>query len=247
MLLKRRSHGIPSEAWQVRSTAYRQLIADPDRDSKVLREAGLFPTVLEMVGECDCATVLDAGTGTGWLFAHIRPKEAHACDIVCPANLPPEVRFRQDDVSALSYESGTFDIIVASLLLIYCKDLVSACRELRRVAKPVGAKLVVALMHPYFYRTGLVADDGSFSVTQDLSKSTSFPLKIAEKVGPFEYFYRPLPDYFNALIEAGWAIVGAKDWFIDMSVYSKPRSSSVRRSGFVPLFTFLKCCTRETS
>jgi SAM-dependent methyltransferase len=233
----------PSEAWPLRAEAYRDLILDPEQHSRFLRESGLLPNILDMVRPCGHATLLDAGTGTGWLFDYIKPKKAHACDLVRPTNVPSHVEFRQEDVNALSYQDGMFDIIVASLLLIYCKDLMAVCQEFRRVAKRRGAKLVISLMHPYFYRTGEVTKDGNFVITQDLSQPMSFTLKIAEKVGPFEYFYRPLPDYFNALIKAGWTIARVKDWFIDMSRYPEGLMTDVRRSGSIPLFTFLDCRT----
>jgi SAM-dependent methyltransferase len=240
---KRRDESLPnpSHAWSLRAGAYRDLISDPEQDSRFLRESGLLPNILDMVGACRHATLLDAGTGTGWLFDYIKPKKAHACDLVRPIRLRSHVEFRQENVNALSYRDGTFDIIVASLLLIYCKDLVAVCQELRRVAKRRGAKLVISLMHPYFYRTGEVTNDGNFVITQNLSNPMSFPLKIAEKVGPFEYFYRPFPDYFNALTKTGWTIVEVKDWFIDMSRYPEGLTSGVRRSGSIPLFTFLEC------
>jgi SAM-dependent methyltransferase len=221
---------------------YQDLIADPNRDSKFIRDSGLLPNVLDLIGECRDASLLDAGTGSGWLFNHISPKTACACDIIRPANLPPEVEFRQEDVAGLSYESGQFDTIVASLLLIYCKDLLKVCREFRRISRPHNGKLVVALMHPYFYRTGHVASDGSFTITRDLSRSSSFALTIAEEVGPFEYFYRPLPDYLNALIKTGWIISEVRDWFINMNDHaSAGAATKVGRTGSIPLFTFIAC------
>ena len=70
--------------WQNAAHDYQELIQDPERDSRVLREQGLFPNVLDLVGNCDDAVVLDAGTGTGWLFESINPSEAYACDIAPP-------------------------------------------------------------------------------------------------------------------------------------------------------------------
>ena len=196
------------------------------------------------MGDPTEATLLDAGTGNGWLFDHVRPKQAHACDLVQPAHLPSFVEFRQEDVNQLSYPEGMFDIIVGSLLVIYCKDLLGVCRELHRIAKPDGAKLVLSIMHPYFYRTGEVMADGTFVVTRDLSRPTSLPLHIAKSVGPFEYFYRPLPEYLNALIRAKWRISEVTDWFVDMNKYSSERlEGRVRRTGSVPLFSFLECCS----
>lgn len=237
--------GTRGEEWKAAAGAYNHLIEDPQWDSMYLRDWGLISNVVGMVGDCSDATLLDAGTGTGWLFAQVRPRASYACDLIVPSQLPVDVKFERQDVSQLSYSDGMFDIIVASLLLIYCKNLDLVCRELRRVAKAGHGRLVVALMHPYFYRTGEARSDGSFLVTQDLARAQEFSIKIADQIGPFEYFYRPLPDYINALIQAGWQIQELADWFIDWPSYQELAThgvgSRIKRTGRVPMFTFIHC------
>ena len=229
--------------WTKVSKEYRNLIGSEDWDSRYLRERGLIPNVLDLVGDCHGKTVLDAGTGTGWLFEHIRPKEAHACDLVRPERLPEGVEFAQDDVHSLSYADNQFDLVVASLLLIYSRDLRKVLQEFHRVSRG-GAQLVLSLMHPYFYRTGEIMPDGRFLLTEDLSRERQFDFRIGESVGPFKYFYRPLPIYLNALIETGWGIKETRDWFIDMNEYAERRSegvkSNLQRSGKIPLYSFIK-------
>ncbi len=86
--------------------------------------------------------------------------------------------------------------------------------------------------------------DGQFLLTEDLSRERQFNFRIGESVGPFTYFYRPLPTYLNSLIETGWRITETRDWFIDMSEYAERRSEGVKsklqRSGKVPLYSFIK-------
>jgi ubiquinone/menaquinone biosynthesis C-methylase UbiE len=231
--------------WHVAAPAYSRLIKDNHFDSHYLRNAGLIPNLIELIGDCRNASLLDVGTGTGWLFDMVHPRSASACDLVRPENLPANVEFRDDDASSLSFPSGSFDKIVASLLLLYCKDLDEVCREFRRVAKSDGAELVVSIMHPYFYRTGRVTEDGAFVVERDLSKKASFDFKIANAVGPFEYTYRPLPDYVNTLIRSGWDILEMRDWFVDLDDYRRIAGARavnhLPRTGNVPMFTFIKC------
>lgn len=229
--------------WTEASEDYRSLIGSTDWDSRYLRERGLIPNVLDLVGECQGKTVLDAGTGTGWLFEHIRPKEAHACDLVRPERLTEGVKFAQGDVHCLSYEDNQFDLVVASLLLIYCRDLKKVLQEFHRVSRE-GAPLVISLMHPYFYRTGEIQEDGRFLLSEDLACEREFDFRIAESVGPFTYFYRPFPLYVNTLIETKWRIAELRDWFIDMDEYARHRSGGVKsnlpRSGRVPMYSFIK-------
>ncbi len=106
-------------------------------------------------------------------------------------------------------------------------------------------RLIVSVMHPYFYRTGYVTDDQNFLITQDLSQPLQIPLKIADQVGPLAYYYRPLPDYVNTLIDVGWEVRSLRDWFIDMGDYKNLISggirSKIKRTGQVPLYTFIEC------
>lgn len=231
--------------WQQAAYDYKILIKNTEFDSQFLRQSGLIPNVVEMVGDCEDSVVLDAGTGTGWLFDFVKPKEAFSCDLNIPKETPEDVHFEFQDVQDVTYADDTFDIIVASLLLIYCERLDDVLRGFFRIAKPNGGRLIISLMHPYFYRTGEVTDDGHFIITSDLSKSFHKEFKIANQVGPFDYFYRPLPDYFNALKNAGWEVNKMKDWFIDIAEHEKLIAGGVRtdieRTGKVPMYTFIEC------
>ncbi len=230
-------------AWTKARKDYLSLIVSPDRDSRYLREHGLIPNTLALAGDCCNKVVLDAGTGNCWLFDHIRPRAAHACDIVAPENVPENVEFRQEDVACLSYRDACFDVLVAGLLIMFCRNIGKVLREFHRVTKPDGA-VVISLVHPYFYRTGHVVADGGFLVVDDLSHERQFEVRIGGDAGPFTYFYRPLPTYLNALADAGWRIVETRDWFIGMDEYARYLESggrsNLRRTGRVPLYSFIK-------
>lgn len=230
-------------SWERSSDEYRALVDDPGWDSMLLRKQGLVPNVVSLVGDCSDSSLVDVGTGTGWLFAHVAPREACACDIADAPALPAGIEFEKCDAHDLPYRTGRFDVVVASLLLMFCRDLDAVCAELRRVAADDG-RLVVSLVHPYFYRTGIVDDEGHFVLTERLSGATTREIQIAERMQPVPYYYRPLPEYLNALIRAGWSIRHVKDWFIDMDAYrsaSPDVRSNVGRTGEAPLYTFLSC------
>lgn len=222
---------------------YKVIIKDEDRaDSAFLRREGLQRTILRLIGSAD-GPVLDVGCGDGWLFDSLSPIDGIECDIV---EEPPNAQraFSRQDVRNLSFDDNSFSLVVASLVLMWVDDLPAACKELYRVTR-VNGRLVIALVHPYFYRTGEVVEQENFSITRDLS--SPFVLTehyIAEEVGPFVYYYRSLPDYFNACIEAGWSVVHMEDWFIDSRLYRKEVKaglSRLTRSGKVPMYTFFEC------
>ena len=103
----------------------------------------------------------------------------------------------------------------------------------------------MGLMQPFFYRTGQVNEDDEFVVDSDLSKPFKLDLKIAGDVGPVTYYYRPLHDYLLTLMNCGWRMTYYKDWFIDMPEYNRlgghKIKTKIRRSGRIPLYTFIEC------
>ncbi len=232
-------------AWRVSAADYGDLIEDAEWDSRFIRRTGLLPNLLDLLGNCADKTLLDVGTGTGWLFDFVQPALAYACDIVPTRMQRDNVHFSIADVQSLPYDDETFDTVVASLVLFYCRDLQGACEEIYRVTKSRGGKLTIALMHPYFYRMGAVSTAGGYCITEDLSKPAAMTFRIADRVGPLSYFYRPLPDYVNTLIGSGWVITEMRDWSIDMALYSreaeKGMKGNIQRTGRVPLFSFINC------
>jgi len=230
------------EEWQALSTEYRALIADGSESSSFLRDIGLKPTVLRLLGDCSSESVLDVGTGSGWLFDALAVQEAHACDFVRPAQLPKHIDFRIADASSLPWSDDAFDVVVSNLMLCYVPDIDAPLKEMARVCKRQG-RLVIGLVHPYFYRTFDLDGAKRPVLTADLSHPFSFPIRVGNRVGPFAYYYRPYPDYLNAIINAGFAIREVVDWFIDEDQYRTafPHGDSVPRSEKVPLFTFFSC------
>ena len=83
-------------------------------------------------------------------------------------------------------------------------------------------------------------------IKNDLSKQFSIiEHKIGGEVGPLTYYFRPLNDYLNELIHAGFQIKHVEDWFIDMEHYNgyfdTDKPSKYRRTGKVPMYTFIEC------
>lgn len=227
--------------WRAPTNDYSRLIRDPTRDSAYLRDSGLVPTIVELAGDTEGLCVLDVGTMTGWLFDRIEPAHAYACDVRPLTKLPHKVKFAMADATWLPYRDKCFDLIVASMVLIWCPDLGAAISELARIATPSG-RLIVAIMHPYFYATGKVTTKGDFLLSADLSTTFSKEVRIGEEAGPFTYYYYPLDRYFKELIAAGWSVEVYREWFIDESdLKSRAVESPRKRTGRVPFYCFFRC------
>jgi ubiquinone/menaquinone biosynthesis C-methylase UbiE len=197
----------------------------------------LKPEIVRLLGDCSGHRVLDAGTGNGWLFEAVNIGERHACDIVKPENVRRDVAFVQADIAKLPYPAKHFDATVASIVLCYCEDLDVVAAEVHRVTA-AGGKLVVALVHPHFYRTGKALGDDRYIIEADLSRPERFEIVIGGTAGPFTYYRHSIPDYVNALLRVGWRLDQMAELFVPRAEYeARFRAHDlVRRSTRVPLF-----------
>jgi SAM-dependent methyltransferase len=223
--------------WEERGARYRETIASGPSSSSWLRDTVLKPEIVRLLGDRSNSRVLDAGTGSGWLFDAVAMRERHACDIVQPLHVRPDVTFVQANVARLHYPNNHFDAVVASIVLCYCENLGGAAAELCRVTAP-GGTLIVALVHPYFYRTGEALSDDRYIIEADLSRSERQDIVIGETAGPFSYFRYPLSAYVNALTRAGWRLDQMSELYIPRAEYEAQFRGNdiVQRSTRVPLF-----------
>ena len=207
-----------TEEWDERGALYRAKIASGTSSSSWIRDAVLKPEVVRLLGDRGNDRVLDAGSGSGWLFEAAEIGERHACDIAKPNSVRADVTFAEANIAKLPYPNNYFDAIVASIVLCYCENLEAAAAELRRVAAPEGS-LVVALVHPHFYRTGEPLDDDRFVIEADLAEPGRHDIMIGGTVGPFTYYRHSIPDYINALLRAGWRLEEMKELFVPRVEY----------------------------
>jgi SAM-dependent methyltransferase len=101
--------------------------------------------------------ILDAGCGSGPLFAALRDRGAIVSGFDASAEMLQLARQRLGDGadlhvtdlgSPLPYPDDTFDDVVASLVLHYLEDWGPALAELRRILKP-GGRLIASVDHPF--------------------------------------------------------------------------------------------------
>ena len=115
------------------------------------------PAMLALAGEVAGRRILDAGCGSGPLFAALRDRGAVVSGFDASSGMLELARRRLGDGAdlrvadlggPLPYPGGTFDDVVASLVLHYLEDWGPALAELRRVLKP-GGRLIASVDHPF--------------------------------------------------------------------------------------------------
>ncbi|MGF6889586.1 SAM-dependent methyltransferase [Nocardia sp. GAS34] len=115
------------------------------------------PAILDLAGEVAGRQILDAGCGSGPLFAALRDQGAIVTGFDSSTKMLELARQRlgaganlqvADLSSPLPFLDCTFDDVVASLVLHYLEDWGPALAELRRVLKP-GGRLIMSVDHPF--------------------------------------------------------------------------------------------------
>ena len=127
-----------------------------ENESSLLNAYYERPAMLALAGDV-AGRILDAGCGSGPLFAALRDRGAVVTGFDKSAGMVELARRRlgagadlrvADLGGPLPFPDGSFDDVVASLVLHYLEDWEPALAELRRVLKP-GGRLLVSVEHPF--------------------------------------------------------------------------------------------------
>jgi len=164
------------------------------------------PATLALLPDIRSKDILDAGCGPGWYADWLARNGARVVAIDCSprtvtlANerLGARARVMQGDVSNLRnlLLSGTFDVILSSLVLHYLADLTETFREWARLLRPAGT-LVFSTHHPIHQATLL---DPGYLCTELIEEEWGW---LGEKM---RYYRRPLRDLMEPLTAAGFVI-----------------------------------------
>jgi len=170
------------------------------------------PAMLALAGDVAGRRILDAGCGSGPLFAALRDRGAIVTGFDKSAGMLELARRRLGDDadvqvaelgSPLPFPDGTFDDVIASLVLHYLEDWGPALTELRRVLKP-GGRLIVSVDHPFAItlmhrEAGREAD--YFATTNLTAEWTA-----GGQSALLRFWHRPLHAMTDAFTAAGFRI-----------------------------------------
>jgi len=128
-----------------------------ENESSLLNAYYERPAMLALAGDVAGRRILDAGCGSGPLFAALRDRGAVVTGFDKSAGMLELARQRlgadadlhvADLGGTLPFPDGRFDDVVASLVLHYLEDWTAPLAEFRRVLKP-GGRLFVSVEHPF--------------------------------------------------------------------------------------------------
>ena len=182
------------------------------------------PAILDLAGDVAGRRILDAGCGSGPLFAALRDRAAIVTGIDSSAKMLELARQRlgasadlhlADLGSPLPFPDGAFDDVIASLVRHYLEDWGAPLAELRRVLTP-GGRLIVSVDHPIVFK--LVNPGADYFAT----RKWSFEWTFGGHTVPMTFWHRPLHAMTDAFTTAGFRI----------SVISEPQPAPAARDLF---------------
>ncbi|MDH6130042.1 class I SAM-dependent methyltransferase [Kitasatospora sp. GP82] len=204
-------------------------------------EAGIMntyyerPAILALAGDVAGRRVLDAGCGSGPLFAELRDRGAVVTGIDASAGMLEVARRRLGDGADLQvvdlrdplpFPDGAFDDVMASLVLHYLEDWGSTLAELRRVLTTSG-RLIVSVDHPFAIHGihRLAGRKTNYYATYNWTEEWT----MGGQAAPMSFWNRPLHAMTDAFTAAGFRI----------SVISEPQPVPAARELFPDDFRIL--------
>ncbi|RDI49962.1 class I SAM-dependent methyltransferase [Nocardia mexicana] len=170
------------------------------------------PAILDLTGDVTGRRILDAGCGSGPLFAALRERGADVTGIDASARMLEHARRRlgaeadlrvADLADPLPFPDGAFDDVVASLVLHYLQDWGPTLSELRRVLVP-GGRLVASVEHPFanFLGQRLAGNSTNyFGIRNRIDEWT-----MGGQTARLSFWDRPLHAMTDAFAAAGFRI-----------------------------------------
>ena len=215
----------------------------------------LRPRMLALVGDVRGRRLLDLGCGEGAYSRELARRGARVTGVDGSGTLIAAARKRaaaagldidhqQANASALDrFASGSFDLIVASMVLMNVEDYPGAIREAYRVLAPGGA-IALSITHPCFSApvSDWVGGKGRrarhFAVDRYFDR-TAWHDRIASTFRtPTLRRHRPLEDYMTGAIEAGFTL---REFHEPMTTEEEQKASArFEPMTRVPYFLFMR-------
>ncbi|WP_223358041.1 class I SAM-dependent methyltransferase [Leifsonia sp. ZF2019] len=207
-------------------------------ETSLLNEYYNRPALAEMAGNVAGLRVLDAGCGSGSIFADLRAGGAVVSGIDSSAGMVEQAELRLGDGADLAvadlgeplpFDDDTFDLVVASQVLHYLEDWGATLGEFRRILKPAG-RLIISEEHPSatFLGDRLSGGDSEYFGIRSRTEEWSLGGRSAQLV----FWDRPPHAMTDAFAAAGFRITALSEPAPSADAYERfPDEFAGRPSG----------------
>jgi 2-polyprenyl-3-methyl-5-hydroxy-6-metoxy-1,4-benzoquinol methylase len=202
----------PANPWDEFAEAYAQILAE--REQPGMDNVGMLAQLVDLLGELEGRTALDAGCGEGQLARHLAERGAQVTgidlsprliDMARAQDVEERIDYRVGDLSQLDPTlNERFDRIGSYFVLNDVHDCRGFAATLAAVAAP-GARIVIAFNSPYAAVVkGQIADYFDSDAIGTYVGMWKHGVKA-------RYYHRPLENYLNAFLAAGLTLVKLVD------------------------------------
>ncbi len=171
------------------------------------------PLIFKYLENYEGKTIIDVGCGNGYLLNKLSYKAKKIIGIDSSKNLLSFAKLKvsrqknietklADVTKRLFLKTGSFDIIIANMLLQYLPSIDSFAKESFRILKKNGILIVIidSPLHPLFVRAQNLLGKkdkklfqmGSYFKREKRRKKTLWDKAL------LEYYHRPIMDYINS-------------------------------------------------
>lgn len=183
----------------------------------------IMPFTFQRLGDVAGKAVLDLGCGEGGYSRELARKGAVVTGIDCAKEAIGYCteQAKEEDLSITYHVRNSadlrdiadesFDIVLASMMLMDCEDFWGTIKEIARVLKTSG-KVFASVCHPCFHTSGGIGRQGSGlnrqAVVSDYYHPTEWEAPLASGSVPVIWRHRTLQDYVQAFVGCGLTITG---------------------------------------
>lgn len=210
-----------TERWDRNAEAWHRLFGEKDLNRRDL----LDPVILEILGDVNGKSILDAGCGDGYLSRKLAELGAQVTGVECSEKMlgyavkeqnrrPLQIEYHHASCASLPFlKAATYDIVVTNNVIQDVEDYLSAFQEFSRLLKKGGIYLHIE-NHPCFMSPvwGWVKNEKGEKLYRKVDhyfKRGPFltPWGPRSEMEPSVYWHRTLADIMNALINCSFRIM----------------------------------------
>lgn len=201
------------------------------------------PKIADAVAIASGDRVLDVACGTGVLAREAAKRvglegsvtglDLNQGMLTVASRIQPEIEWRQGDVAALPFDSGSFDVVGSQFALMYFPDPQAALREMWRVLAS-GGRLAVAVWASFERAVGYVVltEIAARSANEEAAAILKSPFVLGDENELLRLFSSAEIEGARIQTVEGWARFASTDEFVSAEVKGSPLDDLLSETAF---------------